>query len=55
MKVPVTGKPEETITFRKLLLNRCQREFEKDKLAEIDLENMQQQIDKAETVRKRFY
>ncbi len=31
MKVPTTDKPGVTLNFRKLLLNRCQKEFEKDK------------------------
>lgn len=51
LKVPTEDNPAETVTFRKLLLNRCQREFEKDKLEEIDLEHMQSIIDMAETVR----
>src|SRR6218665_469807 len=42
------------VTFRKLLLNRCQREFEKDKLEEIDLEKIQTLIDAADTVRGSF-
>ncbi|XP_016401436.1 eukaryotic translation initiation factor 4 gamma 1-like, partial [Sinocyclocheilus rhinocerous] len=31
LKVPTTEKPGVTINFRKLLLNRCQKEFEKNK------------------------
>ncbi|XP_059416994.1 E3 ubiquitin/ISG15 ligase TRIM25-like isoform X2 [Carassius carassius] len=31
LKVPTTEKPGETVNFRKLLLNYCQKEFEKDK------------------------
>ncbi|XP_061776363.1 eukaryotic translation initiation factor 4 gamma 1a isoform X2 [Nerophis ophidion] len=30
LKVPVSDKPGATVTFRKLLINRCQKEFEKD-------------------------
>ncbi|XP_052454945.1 E3 ubiquitin/ISG15 ligase TRIM25 isoform X2 [Carassius gibelio] len=30
LKVPSTEKPGETVNFRKLLLNRCQKDFEKD-------------------------
>ncbi|XP_077412357.1 eukaryotic translation initiation factor 4 gamma 1a isoform X2 [Vanacampus margaritifer] len=30
LKVPTTDKPGYIVTFRKLLLNRCQKEFEKD-------------------------
>ncbi len=29
LKVPTSDKPEVTVNFRKLLLNRCQKEFEK--------------------------
>uniref|UniRef100_A0A3B5AK85 Eukaryotic translation initiation factor 4 gamma 3-like n=1 Tax=Stegastes partitus TaxID=144197 RepID=A0A3B5AK85_9TELE len=32
LKVQMTDKPNTTVNFRKLLLNRCQKEFEKDKL-----------------------
>ncbi len=31
LKVPSTDNPGVMVNFRKLLLNRCQREFEKDK------------------------
>ncbi|KAF4111791.1 hypothetical protein G5714_006586 [Onychostoma macrolepis] len=31
LNVPTTDKPGVTFNFRKLLLNRCQKEFEKDK------------------------
>jgi translation initiation factor 4G len=50
-KVPVTDKPGEMVSFRKLLLNRCQREFEKDKAEELDLERLQKEIDEAQGVR----
>nr|XP_057923683.1 eukaryotic translation initiation factor 4 gamma 1a isoform X2 [Doryrhamphus excisus] len=30
LKVPISDKPGCIVTFRKLLLNRCQKEFEKD-------------------------
>ena len=39
------GRADESITFRKLLLNRCQKEFERDKLDELDIEQMQREID----------
>lgn len=44
-------QPGETITFRKLLLNQCQREFEKDKIEQQDLEKMTFLIEKANSVR----
>ncbi len=40
------------VTFRKLLLNRCQREFEKDKSQEADFAQMKEEIEKAEGVSK---
>ena len=36
--------------FRKLLVNRCQMEFESDQFFEIDLGEMPMRIDEAETV-----
>ena len=53
--MPLTDKPNETVGFRKLLLNRCQREFEKDKDEEIDLEKIQKQIDEAVGVSSFFF
>ena len=50
LKVPTADNPDELITFRKLLLNKCQREFEKDKLEEMNFEQMQAAIDEAESV-----
>jgi len=51
LTVPIGDGAGETVTFRKLLLNRCQMEFEKDQLIEIDLGKMQLRIEEAETVR----
>ncbi len=45
--MPITENPSESVGFRKLLLNRCQREFEKDKAEELDLERLQKEIDEA--------
>ena len=45
------GQPGETVTFRKLLLNQCQREFEKDKAEQQDLHKMSILIDEATSVR----
>ena len=50
LKVHVDERPGETVTFRKLLLNQCQKEFEKDKLEELDLEKMSKQIEEATSV-----
>ena len=51
LKVPTQKDPNEMITFRKLLLNRCQREFERDKTQEVDFANMHQDIENATSVR----
>ena len=55
LKVPQKSKPGEFITFRKILLTRCQQEFEKDKDDLLDLEKMQAAIDAATTVRTVFH
>ena len=44
-----TGKPK-TITFRHLLFDKCQQEFEKDKQEDEEREAMQKGIEAAETV-----
>ena len=38
--------------FRKLLLTRCQREFEKESAVLVDVENKKKEIESAETVRR---
>ena len=43
------GKPQ-TITFRRLLLSRCQQEFEKDMQEDEERETMQKGVETAETV-----
>jgi translation initiation factor 4G len=50
--VPTTEKPTVTVNFRKLLLNRCQKEFEKDKDDDEVFEKKQKEMDEAATVRK---
>ena len=50
VKVAKQDQPMENITFRALLLNRCQKEFEKDRAEEVDFELKQKEIDEAETV-----
>lgn len=52
LKVPTTEKPTVTVNFRKLLLNRCQKEFEKDKDDDEVFEKKQKEMDEAATVRK---
>ncbi|KAG7272924.1 hypothetical protein CRUP_002504 [Coryphaenoides rupestris] len=47
LKVPTTDKPGLTVNFRKLLLNRCQKEFEKDKDDDEIFEKKQKELDAA--------
>uniref|UniRef100_A0AAR2KR83 Eukaryotic translation initiation factor 4 gamma, 1a n=1 Tax=Pygocentrus nattereri TaxID=42514 RepID=A0AAR2KR83_PYGNA len=47
LKVPTTDKPGVTVNFRKLLLNRCQKEFEKDKDDDEIFEQKQKELDAA--------
>ncbi|XP_068137423.1 eukaryotic translation initiation factor 4 gamma 1 isoform X2 [Hyperolius riggenbachi] len=49
LKVPTTEKPGVTVNFRKLLLNRCQKEFEKDKDDDEVFEKKQKELDAAST------
>ncbi|XP_066459421.1 eukaryotic translation initiation factor 4 gamma 1 isoform X2 [Eleutherodactylus coqui] len=49
LKVPTTDKPAVTVNFRKLLLNRCQKEFEKDKDDDEVFEKKQKEMDAATT------
>uniref|UniRef100_A0A672T6P5 Eukaryotic translation initiation factor 4 gamma 3 n=1 Tax=Sinocyclocheilus grahami TaxID=75366 RepID=A0A672T6P5_SINGR len=45
LKVPTADKPNTTVNFRKLLLNRCQKEFERDKVDDVVLERKQKELD----------
>nr|BAA02185.1 eukaryotic initiation factor 4 gamma [Homo sapiens] len=47
------GKPTVTVNFRKLLLNRCQKEFEKDKDDDEVFEKKQKEMDEAATAEER--
>uniref|UniRef100_A0A8C2GQB1 Eukaryotic translation initiation factor 4 gamma, 1a n=1 Tax=Cyprinus carpio TaxID=7962 RepID=A0A8C2GQB1_CYPCA len=47
LKVPTSDKPGVTVNFRKLLLNRCQKEFEKDKDDDEIFEQKQKELDAA--------
>lgn len=51
LKVPMTDKPNTFVNFRKLLLNRCQKEFEKDKVDDVVFERKQKELDSAASVR----
>ena len=50
VKVAKQDQPMENITFRAWLLNRCQKECEKDRAEEVDFELKQKEIDEVETV-----
>ncbi len=50
MEMEVEGKVKST-NFRRMLLTKCQQEFEKDKKDDETLEAMQKSIDDAKTVR----
>ncbi|XP_029435031.1 eukaryotic translation initiation factor 4 gamma 3 isoform X2 [Rhinatrema bivittatum] len=47
LKVPMADKPGGTVNFRKLLLNRCQKEFEKDKADDDVFEKKQKELESA--------
>ncbi|KAI4797885.1 hypothetical protein KUCAC02_024781 [Chaenocephalus aceratus] len=47
LKVETTDKPGVTVNFRKLLLNRCQKEFEKDQVDDGIFERKQKELDAA--------
>ncbi|XP_051947205.1 eukaryotic translation initiation factor 4 gamma 3-like isoform X4 [Xyrauchen texanus] len=47
LKVPMMDKPNNTVNFRKLLLNRCQMEFEKDKVDDDDFEKKHRELEEA--------
>ncbi|EHB13744.1 Eukaryotic translation initiation factor 4 gamma 1 [Heterocephalus glaber] len=49
LKVSTTEKPTVTVNFQKLLLNRCQKEFEKDKDDDEVFEKKQKEMDEAAT------
>lgn len=50
LKVPASDKPGGTANFRKLLLNRCQKEFEKDQDDDEIFEKKQKELDAAKDV-----
>uniref|UniRef100_A0A3B4CU14 Eukaryotic translation initiation factor 4 gamma, 3a n=1 Tax=Pygocentrus nattereri TaxID=42514 RepID=A0A3B4CU14_PYGNA len=51
LKVPMADKPGTTVNFRKLLLNRCQKEFERDKMDNAEFEKKQKELDSAASER----
>ncbi|CAF90414.1 unnamed protein product, partial [Tetraodon nigroviridis] len=53
LKVPMTDKPTSSVNFRKLLLNRCQKEFEKDKVDDVVFERRQKELDSTASTTER--
>uniref|UniRef100_A0A673LKH0 Eukaryotic translation initiation factor 4 gamma 3-like n=1 Tax=Sinocyclocheilus rhinocerous TaxID=307959 RepID=A0A673LKH0_9TELE len=53
LKVPMTDKPNSTVNFRKLLLNRCQKEFEKDKVDDDAFEKKHRELEAATSASER--
>ncbi|XP_063291991.1 eukaryotic translation initiation factor 4 gamma 3 isoform X8 [Pelobates fuscus] len=49
LKVPMADKPGSWVNFRKILLNRCQKEFEKDKADDDVFEKKQKELELAKT------
>ncbi len=49
-EVTSAANPAETTNFRKLLLTRCQKEFEKNSDGLVHVENKKKEIETAETV-----
>jgi len=48
-KVPIEGKEDEFVNFRKLLISRCQKEFEKDYMEGLDRNKYAQDMNEAKT------
>merc|ERR1719481_1220095 len=47
-KVPIEGgKEDEFVNFRKLLISRCQKEFEKDYMADLDRDKYKKEMSEA--------
>ena len=49
------GKPPKSTNFRRMLLTKCQQEFEKDKKDDETLEKMKEDIEKAASVSVLFF
>ena len=45
LNVPTTYQPNNTVNFRKLLLKRCQKEFEKDEVDDVVFQRKQKELD----------
>ncbi|XP_062254974.1 eukaryotic translation initiation factor 4 gamma 3-like [Platichthys flesus] len=47
LEVPISDEPNRTVSFIKLLLSRCQQEFEKDKDDDVSISMKQKKLDSA--------
>lgn len=50
LKVPSSDKPDVSVNFRSLLLDRCQKEFEREKNDSETLDRKQSELDSAKDV-----
>lgn len=50
LKVPSADKPDVSVNFRSLLLDRCQKEFEREKNDCETLDRKQNEVDSAKDV-----
>nr|XP_061793761.1 eukaryotic translation initiation factor 4 gamma 3-like isoform X2 [Nerophis lumbriciformis] len=53
LRVQIADKPNNTVNFRNLLLHRCQKEFEKDKVDDVVFEKKQKELDSADSSTER--
>ncbi|XP_061543106.1 eukaryotic translation initiation factor 4 gamma 3 isoform X3 [Phycodurus eques] len=53
LRVQIGDNPNNTVNFRKLLLHRCQKEFEKDKVDDDVFEKKQKELDSADSSTER--
>lgn len=51
LKVPSSDKPDVSVNFRNLLLDRCQKEFEKDQNDNETLDKKQNELETTKDVR----
>ncbi|EFX79348.1 hypothetical protein DAPPUDRAFT_5900, partial [Daphnia pulex] len=52
-QVASSTDPTESVTFRKLLLSRCQKVFQKDSDSLVDVEKKREEVEKADTKEKK--
>merc|ERR550532_99682 len=52
LKVPKQSNPSEVLTFRAILLTKCQKEFESDTIVEGDLDKRRKELETADEDKK---